>query len=50
MKFKTRLKVTFISIILLPLLLTVMAFLAIGAYLMNFQQGYDIRELDYAML
>ncbi|MCH5343392.1 MAG: HAMP domain-containing histidine kinase [Acetatifactor sp.] len=50
MKFKTRLKVTFVSIILLPLLLTVLAFLAIGVYLVNMQQGYDIKELDYALM
>ncbi len=35
MKFKTRLRVTFISIILLPLLLTIMAFVMIAIYLIN---------------
>ena len=35
MKFKTRLKVTFITIILLPLVLTALAFITIGIYLMN---------------
>ncbi|MBP5670652.1 MAG: HAMP domain-containing histidine kinase [Lachnospiraceae bacterium] len=50
MKFKTRLRVTFISIILLPLLLTVLAFMIIGVYLVNIQKGYDLRELDYAMM
>ena len=50
MKFKTRLKVTFISIILLPLLLTVLAFIVIGIYLMNVQQGPGIREMDYTMI
>ncbi|MBR1852887.1 MAG: HAMP domain-containing histidine kinase [Lachnospiraceae bacterium] len=39
MKFKTRLQVTFISIILLPLILTIMAFLLIVFYLMNANQG-----------
>ncbi len=50
MKFKTRLKVTFASIVLLPLLLTVLAFLVIGMYLLNFQQGYPISEMDYTMM
>jgi len=50
MKFKTRLRVTFISIILLPLLLTVLAFMIIGVYLVNVQKGYGLRELDYAMM
>lgn len=50
MKFKTRLRVTFISIILLPLLLTIMAFVVIGIYLMNVQKGISIQELDYAMM
>lgn len=50
MKFKTRLRVTFISIILLPLLLTVLAFMIIGVYLVNIQKGYGLRELDYAMM
>ena len=50
MKFKTRLRVTFVSIILLPLLLTVLAFMMIGVYLVNVQKGYDLRELDYSMM
>lgn len=50
MKFKTRLQVTFISIILLPLLLTVLALMMIGIYLMNFQKGFGLRDLDYAMI
>lgn len=50
MKFKTRLTVTFISIILLPLFLTVIAFLLIGIYLMSVQKGYALRELDYSMM
>ena len=50
MKFKTRLKVTFATIILLPLVLTAMAFMVIGIYLMNVQQGYTIQELDYSMM
>lgn len=50
MKFKTRLRVTFITIILLPLVLTAIAFITIGIYLMNMQQGYTIQELDYSMM
>lgn len=50
MKFKTRLRITFISIILLPLVLTIAAFLVIGIYLSSIQQGFDIRRLDYAMM
>ncbi len=50
MKFKTRLQVTFISIILLPLLLTVLAFMMIGIYQMNFQKGLGLKDLDYDMI
>lgn len=50
MKLKTRLKITFVSFILLPLLLTILAFMVIGIYLMNVQKGYGIQELDYAMM
>lgn len=50
MKFKTRLMVTFVSIILLPLVLTAVAFIMIGMYLMNMQQGNTIQELDYSMM
>ncbi|MBR6478868.1 MAG: HAMP domain-containing histidine kinase [Lachnospiraceae bacterium] len=50
MKLKTRLQVTFISIILLPLFLTVLAFMMIGVYLVNVQKGYGLRELDYSMM
>lgn len=50
MKFKTRLMVTFVSIILLPLVLTAVAFIMIGIYLMNMQQGNTIQELDYSMM
>lgn len=50
MKFKTRLRVTFISIILLPLLLTVLAFMMIGVYMMNFQKGFGLKEMDYSMI
>ena len=50
MKFKTRLQVTFISIILLPLILTMMAFIVIMLYLTNASQGIGIREMDYDMM
>lgn len=50
MKLKTRLKITFISIILLPLLLTILAFLIIGICLMNVQKGYGIKEFDYSLI
>ena len=47
MKFKTRLRVTFITIILLPLFLTSIAFCAIGLYLTSAQRGLPIGELSY---
>ena len=50
MKFKTRLQVTFISIILLPLILTMMAFIVIMLYLANVRQGIGLREMDYDMM
>lgn len=50
MKFKTRLRVTFITIILLPLMLTILAFMVIGIYLMSMQKGIGIHELDYSMM
>lgn len=50
MKFKTRLKVTFATIVFLPLLLTALAFCVIGVYLMNAQPGVSIQNLDFAMI
>ena len=47
MKFKTRLRVTFISIIVLPLVLTIMAFLVIGIYLLSAQKGIGIPNINY---
>lgn len=47
MKFKTRLRVTFVSIIVLPLLLTVLAFVAIAVYLSNVKAGGQMFKLDY---
>lgn len=50
MKFKTRLRVTFISIIVLPLLLTALAFFVIAIYLTNLQQGVGLQEIDYSLM
>lgn len=50
MKFNTRLKVIFASIIVFPLILSVAAFLMIEIYLMNLHKGFRIHELDYAMM
>ncbi len=50
MKFKTRLRVTFATIILLPLVLTAMAFILIGMYLVNSQRGFRMEGLDYSRM
>ncbi len=50
MKFKTRLRITFITIIVLPLVMTVLAFLFIGVFLMNYQQGRSLTEVDYTLI
>ena len=50
MKLKTRLQVTFVTIILLPMVLMIIAFAVIGIYLMNMDQGYTMQKLDYAMM
>ena len=50
MKFKTRLRVTFITIIVLPLVLTTLAFCGIGLYLMNVQKGFPVVKPDYTAL
>lgn len=50
MKFKTRLKVTFATIVFLPLLLTALAFCVIGVYLINAQPGVSVQNLDFAMI
>ncbi len=50
MKFKTRLIITFLTIILLPLVLACTAFLCIGAYLIHEQEEYGFRNNDYNML
>ncbi len=50
MKFKTRLLVTFLTIIILPLVLTAVAFLGIGGYLLNSHEDYDMKTVDYNVL
>lgn len=50
MKLKTRLKVTFASIILLPLTLSVMCFVVIAIYLVSAKQGISFTELDYVTM
>lgn len=47
MKFKTRLQVTFVSIIFLPLLLTMMAFLMIVIYLTNGNPAGGLQNMKY---
>ena len=50
MKFKTRLRVTFATIILIPLALIVMAFFGIGVFMVNIRQGRPIHEMDYTLV
>lgn len=50
MKFKTRLIITFLTIILLPLVLACTAFLCIGAFLSRGQEEFGIRNEDYNIL
>lgn len=50
MKFKTRLVVTFVTIIAIPLVLCAVAFLIISIYLMNVRNGYPVKELDYTLI
>ena len=50
MKFKTRLRVTFATIILIPLALIVMAFFGIGVFMVNIRQGHTIHEMDYTLV
>ena len=47
MKFKTRLLVTSILIIVVPLLLTAVAFTGIGIYVVNSEQDFDASEKNY---
>lgn len=50
MKFKTRLLITFLTIVLLPLFLTALAFISIGGYLMNTQEELGMVKVDYTMM
>lgn len=50
MKFKTRLVVTFSTIILLPVVLTVVAFFVIGIFLISSKPDYGMREGNYALM
>lgn len=50
MKFKTRLYVTFATIVLLPLILTAVAFITIGVTLMHSQQATGMGEVDYSAI
>lgn len=50
MKFKTRLMITSLTMVLLPLVLTTVAFVSIGGYLMNAQKEYGIVISDYTMM
>lgn len=50
MKFRTRLRVTFITIVVLPLALTAMAFCGIGLYLTNSQREFPVQHLDYTTI
>ncbi|NLL76138.1 MAG: HAMP domain-containing histidine kinase [Clostridiales bacterium] len=50
MKFKTRLLVTFLTIVLMPLMLTAVAFVSIGGYLMNAQRDMGMVNIDYTMM
>lgn len=50
MKFKTRLLVTSLTIVLLPLILTSAAFIGIGSYLLNTGEEDGIANRDYRMV
>lgn len=48
MKFKTRLLITSVVIIVVPLLLTAIAFMGIGIYIVNSEQGNGIPSINYS--
>lgn len=50
MKFKTRLLITFLTIVLLPLVLTAVAYFSIGSYLLNAEREFGMVNSDYTML
>lgn len=47
MKFRTRILITFFTIILLPCVLAITAFLCIGNYLSNKQEDFGLQSTDY---
>ena len=47
MKFKTRIFITFFSIIILPLTLTFLSYIAISVRIMNVEHGYGLSDMDY---
>ena len=47
MKFRTRLLITSILIIVVPLLLTAVAFMGIGIYMVNSEQEYSLSGRNY---
>ncbi len=51
MKFKTKLAITFLTIILLPVMLSLVAFLAIGTVLIrSADESYGLETTDYSMM
>ncbi len=50
MKLKTRLVITFLTIVLLPAFLTVTAFIIIGGYLTRSQQELGFQNSDYGVM
>ena len=42
--------ITFTTIIVLPLLLTAVAFFIIGGYLVNWQHGSRLQDIDYTIV
>lgn len=50
MKFRTRILITFLTIILLPIVLTATAFVFIGGYLAKGQEEYGFKNSDYSVL
>lgn len=51
MKLRTRLLITSLTIIILPLMMTAIAFMAIGTYLMRSEQlSYGIEKINYAAM
>lgn len=51
MKLRTRLMITFLAIIILPLVLTMVAFMGIGTYIIKVeQQNFGIEKVDFSMM